>query len=56
MIDRTEEEIMKNWKGDPSKPLVSICSITYNHEQFIEDALDSFLMQETDFPFEVLIN
>jgi glycosyltransferase involved in cell wall biosynthesis len=56
MIQKTEKEIMKNWKGDVSKPVVSICCITYNHEKFIEDALDSFLMQETDFPFEIVID
>ena len=28
----------------------------YNHEKYIKDALDSFLMQKTDFPFEVLIH
>ena len=44
MIDRTEQEIMKNWKGDSSIPLVSICTITYNHEKYIAEALDSFLM------------
>ena len=56
MIDRTEKEIMQKWKGDLSTPLVSICTITYNHENFIEEALDSFLMQETDFPFEIVID
>lgn len=39
-----------------SKPLVSICCITYNHEQYIRDCLEGFLMQKTDFPFEVLIH
>lgn len=53
---RSEQEIMQNWKGDPCKPLVSICCITYNHETFIEDALEGFLIQETDFPFEILIH
>ncbi len=56
MIKKTEIEIMQNWKGDISKPVVSICSITYNHENFIEEALDSFLMQETGFPFEIVID
>lgn len=53
---RTQEEIMADWKGDPDKPVVSICCITYNHEPYIEDALEGFLIQETDFPFEILIH
>lgn len=38
------------------KPLVSICCITYNHEKYISDALDSFLMQKTTFPFEIIVH
>ena len=53
---RTEDEIIANWKGDIDKPVVSICCITYNHEPYIEDALEGFLIQETDFPFEILIH
>lgn len=53
---RTEEEIIANWKGDLEKPVVSVCCITYNHEPYIEDALEGFLIQETDFPFEILIH
>lgn len=37
-------------------PLVSIICITYNHVRFIRDALDGFVMQKTDFPFEILVN
>lgn len=47
---------MATWKGDVAKPVVSISCITFNHEPFIEDALEGFLMQETDFPFEILIH
>lgn len=36
--------------------IVSICCITYNHEKYIEKTLDGFLMQEVDFPYEVLIH
>lgn len=36
-------------------PLVSICCITYNHEKYIRDAVEGFLMQKTDFPIEILI-
>ena len=37
-------------------PLVSICCITYNHAQFIRKCLDGFLMQQTNFPIEILIH
>lgn len=36
--------------------MVSICCITYNHEKYIKYALDSFLMQETDFKYEIIIH
>ena len=36
--------------------LVSILCITYNHAAYIEDALNSFLAQETDFPFEIWVH
>ena len=35
--------------------VVSICCITYNHGKFINQALDSFLMQKTNFKYEVII-
>lgn len=38
------------------KPLVSINCITYNHEAYIRQCLDGFLMQRTTFPFEVLVH
>lgn len=34
---------------------VSICSITYNHEKFIAQAIDSFLMQKTNFDLEIIV-
>ncbi|WP_432714745.1 glycosyltransferase family 2 protein [Pedobacter sp.] len=34
---------------------LSVCCITYNHEQYIAQALDGFLMQKTNFPIEILI-
>ena len=34
---------------------VQIVCVTYNQEKFIKDALDSFLMQKTNFKFEVLV-
>ncbi|WP_452600867.1 glycosyltransferase [Pontimicrobium sp. MEBiC06410] len=38
-----------------SKPLVSIAVLTYNHQKFIAQAIDSFLAQETTFDFEIVI-
>jgi len=34
---------------------VSICITTYNHEEYISQALDSVLAQATDFEFEILL-
>ncbi|MFV8570532.1 glycosyltransferase family 2 protein [Marinobacter sp. SBS5] len=53
---RSEAEIMAGWKGDWDKPVVSICCIAFNHEKYIEDALNGFLNQKTNFPFEILIH
>ena len=36
--------------------LVSISCITYNHEKYISEALESFLMQKTNFKYEILIH
>jgi glycosyltransferase involved in cell wall biosynthesis len=37
-------------------PLVSVICTTYNHEKFIAQAIESFLMQKTSFPIEVIIH
>lgn len=36
--------------------MVSICCITYNHEKYIKDAIEGFLMQNTDFNYEIIIH
>ena len=56
MIDRSQEEIMKNWPKDLDTPLVSIRSLVYNQEKYIAQALDGFLMQQTNFPFEIVVH
>lgn len=35
---------------------VSILCITYNHEKFIGEALESFISQKTNFDFEVIVH
>ena len=37
-------------------PLASIRCLTYNHEQYIRQCLDGFVMQKTNFPFEIIIH
>ena len=36
--------------------LVSICCITYNQASFIRQCIDGFLMQKTDFKYEIIIH
>ncbi|MEQ3722937.1 glycosyltransferase [Alcanivorax sp.] len=52
---RPEAEIMAGWEGDVDSPLVSILCATYNHANYIEDAIKGFLCQDTGFPFEIII-
>lgn len=35
---------------------VSVVCITYNHKPFIRKCLDGFVMQQTKFPFEILVH
>lgn len=44
-----------NFEGKMEKPLVTIYCLTYNHANFIRDALDSFLMQKTSFKVKVFV-
>ncbi len=37
-------------------PLVSIRCTVYNHEPYLRQCLDGFVMQRTNFPFEVIVH
>ena len=37
-------------------PLVSIRCTVYNHEPFLRQCLDGFVMQQTTFPFEAIVH
>lgn len=50
----SEESIVRHWKS--FYPKVTVICITYNHQDYIEDAINGFLIQKTDFPFEILIH
>ena len=40
---------------DKDRPMVSVCMITYNHEEYISRAIDGVLAQQTDFSIELVI-
>lgn len=37
-------------------PLVSICCIAYNQAKYIQNTIDGFLLQKTNFPIEIIIH
>ncbi|MDC1505813.1 glycosyltransferase [Winogradskyella sp.] len=39
-----------------SNILVSVCCLSYNHEPYIRQCLEGFMIQKTNFAFEVLIH
>lgn len=43
-------------KCERIKPLVAINCITYNHEKYLRDALDGFIMQKADFPIVAIVH
>ena len=38
-----------------TQPLVSVCLITYRHEDYIRQALESIMMQKVNFSWEVIV-
>jgi glycosyltransferase involved in cell wall biosynthesis len=49
------EEYPNDVKEAVPDPMVSVRVSTYQHADFIRDCLDGVLMQETDFPVEILV-
>ncbi|MFC5694226.1 glycosyltransferase family 2 protein [Pseudomonas sp. GCM10022186] len=52
----SEAEVMASWQENVERPVVSIVCLTYNQERYIDDAIRGFLIQKTDFPFEIIVN
>src|SRR5699024_1020893 len=44
----------QHWADDTIQ-YVSISCTTYNHESYIKDAIDGFLMQKTTFPVKIVV-
>ena len=65
MTEHNEHQIFKTDEipyqeiSDPAvlskNPIVSVKMITYNHEAYIAQAIEGVLMQETNFPIELII-
>lgn len=55
MLLRSQDEITAKWPTNAT-PLVCIRCTTFNQEKFIAQCLDGFLIQETNFPFEVIVH
>lgn len=43
-------------KNNNTEIIVSICCVTYNHENFIIDCIEGFVKQKTNFNYEILIH
>lgn len=53
----TENEVMRSWRSEAgSSPVISIMCFSYNHEKYIKDAIDGFLIQKTEYPFEIIVH
>lgn len=48
-------ETARRFEENEDDCAVTICCITYNHEDYIASALDSFLMQKTNFKFKIFV-
>ena len=46
---------MSKWPANAA-PLVSIRCTVYNQEQYVADCIEGFLIQKTNFPFEICIH
>ena len=42
--------------SDMEQPMVTVWCLTYNQKDFIRDALNGFIMQETNFSYEVIVH
>ncbi|MCH5197671.1 MAG: CDP-glycerol glycerophosphotransferase family protein [Oscillospiraceae bacterium] len=48
-------ETARRYEENSDDCAVTVCCITYNHHDYIRQALDSFVMQKTNFKFKVFV-
>jgi len=53
--DPNDEYLGREKEVNLRKPIVSVLMATYNHDQYIAEAIESVLMQKTSFDIELLI-
>ncbi len=51
-----ENQIIAHWLEPMAEPLVSVFCASFNHKEWIADAIKGFLLQQTPFRFEVIIH
>lgn len=47
---------MPRMSAEPTKPLVVVRTLVYNHAPFLRDCLNGIVMQETTFPFVAVVH
>tara|TARA_R110000850_G_scaffold25797_1_gene74162 strand:- start:15993 stop:16949 length:957 start_codon:yes stop_codon:yes gene_type:complete len=52
-FEKKQVEVFRNTSFE--NPLVSVCIVTYQHANYIRECLNGILMQQTTFPFEILL-
>lgn len=53
--DYTKKEVTEYSNRCEIKPLVSVIVLTYNHVNYIRDCIEGILIQNVDFPIEIII-
>lgn len=51
-----QAEIQAQWNNTSDAPLISVLCISYNHARYIEMAIQGFLLQETQYKYEIIIH
>ena len=51
-----QAEIQAQWNNTSDAPLISVLCISYNHARYIEIAIQGFLLQETQYKYEIIIH